>query len=323
MIFSEQPLRSKSILQRLFRQEPVENAIIELNNLLASKLPLSITIDQVKAIERKYALKLATTFPLNLHEFYAVRWNDWLKTGVSDVPIEQELAHLADLFSLTNTDQLIQLIGESWYLDKMQQVLQKKHVSPIDETDLEMIRVHVRLNQQTAVYLFDMGRLTILETAAAPFINRERLSPTDETSLMQLASNLRYSAPSLFKKLAPYKYYWQLENLPLQLINTNGQLQKSEQCYFEAKQVKWLETRSAGRGYSQLEHVNYGTLYLTNKRLVFEGNTKNSTLPYDRIRGISKKPEGVQLQKDKGKDPILKLTSHEVAFTIILKRLIS
>jgi hypothetical protein len=320
MIFQTQALLPKSFLQRLFRQEPVQNAIIEVNNLLASN---GVGGPQVAAIEQRYQLKLAEEFALNLQEFYAVRWNDWLKNGHSKSTIEEELNELATLFHLTNTDQLIQLVGESWYGAKMNAILAKKQVSNKEEAELAIIQAHVRLHPDTAKKLFDDARQHILETAAAPFIKRERLSPTDEQTINDLAFDLHISATPIFKKLAPSKHYWQLENLPLQPIINTGQLQKNEQCYFEAKQVKWLETRSAGRGYSQLEQVNYGTLYLTNKRLVFEGNIKNSALPYDRIRNISQHKEGIQLYKDKGKDPVLQLSGDHVAFPIILKRLIN
>jgi len=318
MIFQTSPLKSKSFLQRVFKQEPAENAIIEVNNLLATG---HINAAQIDAIERKYQLKI-TEFALNLQEFYAVRWNEWLKTGQSP-DIDRELHTLATLFQLTNTDQLIQMVGESWYREKMNSILAKKQVSNKEETELAIIQEHVRLDPNTAKKIFDDARQHILETAAAPIIKRERLSPADEQTLNDLAFDLHIAAAPTLKKLAPYKYYWQLENLPLQPIQTNGQLQKSEQCYFEAKEVKWLETRSAGRGYSQLEQVNYGTVYLTNKRLVFEGNVKNSTLPYDRIQHIVQRNDGVQIQKDKGKDPILKLAGDETAFGIIFKRLLS
>lgn len=310
------PLRPKSFLQRLFRQEPAENAIIEVNNLLASG---SVNAAQLTAIEQKYQLSLAD-YNLNLQEFYAVRWNNWLKNGQSN-NIDQELQHLATLFKLTNTEQLIQMVGESWYREKMNAILAKKQVSNKDETELTIIQEDVRLNPNTAKKLFDEARQQILEAAAAPYIKCERLSPADEQAINDLAFDLHIAATSTLKKLAPYKYYWQLENLPLHPITNNAQLQKSEQCYFEAKQVKWLETRSAGRGYTQLENVNYGTLYLTNKRLVFEGNLKNSTLPYDRIRNLMPRAEGLQIQKDKGKDPVLYLPNNTKDFQIILQRL--
>jgi hypothetical protein len=319
MIFQIQPLRNKSFLQRLFRQEPAENAIIEVNNLLASD---SISAPQIAAIEQKNRLKLIEEFALNLQEFYVVRWNDWLKNGQSKTTIEQELNVLATLFHLTNTDQLIQLVGKSWYCDKMNAILARKRVSNKDESELAILQEHVRLNPNTAKKLFDDARQQILETVAAPVIKRERLSPEDETTINKIAIDLHISAKPILKKLALYKHYWQLENLPLQPVTSNGQLQKSEQCYFEAKQVKWLETRSAGRGYSQLEQVNSGTLYLTNKRLVFEGNTKNSTLPYGRIRNITQHSEGIEIQKDKGKNPILNFSTDTTAWMIIFKRLL-
>jgi len=56
----------------------------------------------------------------------------------------------------------------------------------------------------------------------------------------------------------------------------------------------------------QAQVIKPKSAYVTNKRLVFEGNIKNPTLPYDRIRRISQRPEGILIQKDK--DTVLQLT---------------
>lgn len=325
-IFKKQSLRGKSLLQKLFRQEPIENAIISLNNLLAEVSPLTLTHEQLNAIESKYKLKLSQAFPLNLQEFYIVHWNDWLKTGRSDAPIQQELDHLASLFDLniTVTDRLIRLNGEVWYGDKLKQILNNRQVSAKDEADLAAFAGRVKLSDSIAAKMYDEERLRLLGEAAEQFIQRERLSPSDETMLRSLASDLRLR-PNLIQplsnRLLPFKQYWQLENGPLPVIETAGPLQKNEICHFYASRVSWMETRAVGRGFSQLEQVNFGTLYLTNKRLVFEGQSKNSVLSYDRISRIGQRSEGIQLYKDKGKDLVLKLTSDQTSFHIIIQRL--
>ena len=75
-------------------------------------------------------------------------------------------------------------------------------------------------------------------------------------------------------------------------------------------------------GNKQYERINQGALYLTNKRLVFEGNIKNSVILYDRILRISKDTNGIVIHKDKGKDPVLSFPEYGQAFEIILKRLL-
>jgi hypothetical protein len=75
MVFENRPLIRRSVFQRLFRQEPEENAIIELNNLLASRKIAAITVDDIRSIEGKYGLNLGKEFQLNLEEFYVVYLN--------------------------------------------------------------------------------------------------------------------------------------------------------------------------------------------------------------------------------------------------------
>lgn len=65
-----------------------------------------------------------------------------------------------------------------------------------------------------------------------------------------------------------------------------------------------------------------GALYLTNKRLVFEGNNKNSVITYDKILRLSKSGNGVMIHKDKGKDPILSFNGDYMVFELIIQRLL-
>jgi hypothetical protein len=51
MVFELRPLINKSLFQKLFRQEPDENAIIELNNLLASQEITSIGKEDIRLID--------------------------------------------------------------------------------------------------------------------------------------------------------------------------------------------------------------------------------------------------------------------------------
>lgn len=60
------PLVQKSVLQRLFKQEPAENAVISLNNMLAERDILSINSTELQDLEAFYNIRFATDFELNL-----------------------------------------------------------------------------------------------------------------------------------------------------------------------------------------------------------------------------------------------------------------
>src|SRR5258708_5214023 len=100
-LFQVVPLVGRSILQRLFKQQPQENAIIELNNMLASRPIKNLSQTDVAEIEKKYSLDLRREFPLNLEEFYAT----YLNYGPSDRSLsDEEQANLERLKTILSLD---------------------------------------------------------------------------------------------------------------------------------------------------------------------------------------------------------------------------
>ena len=60
----------KSYFQRLLKKEPKENALIEVNNLLASKELNEIKHEDIESISLKYKVDLYKSFSVELKEFY-------------------------------------------------------------------------------------------------------------------------------------------------------------------------------------------------------------------------------------------------------------
>src|ERR1700749_4238661 len=94
LLFRTVPLVKKSLLQRWLKQQPEENAVIELNNLLASTPIKAITREDIIAIEERYALNLKLEFSLNLEEFYATYLNYCLEDRILS---DEELTDLTNL----------------------------------------------------------------------------------------------------------------------------------------------------------------------------------------------------------------------------------
>lgn len=83
--FLARPFLKKNLRQFILRQEPIDNAIIELNNLLATQSLENLSKRDVQLIEKKYNIHLLSTFKLNLEQFYAVLLNYFLKyNGLTD-----------------------------------------------------------------------------------------------------------------------------------------------------------------------------------------------------------------------------------------------
>jgi len=56
----------------------------------------------------------------------------------------------------------------------------------------------------------------------------------------------------------------------------------------------------------QLKEIDAGTLYVTNKRLLFNGARKNSSLPLKRVIHFALFSDAIQIEKDSGRDQFFK-----------------
>jgi hypothetical protein len=321
------PLKTPSLLQRLFKQQPPENAIIQVNNLLAEKPLQSITQNDLQNIESQYPVNLKQEYALNLQEFYAVYWNHSLLAGPQNAQTESELQHLAQLFqfSTETLNQLHHQVGAARFRKAAAGALKKRRFTPEDQGNLEHIRQRLKLGGEAAAQILSEEKLNTVDSFTTAIIKRNRCTPDEYQEFNAIKQSLQPPAErisAIGSTLKTLNYYWELEHLPMQTVNTRMVLQKSEACYYQLGQVKWLETRNDRYGTARYEVINIGSLCLTNKRLLFEGNQKNSNIPYDRIRSVSAQSNGVLIQKDKGKDPILEYQGDKLILEILLKRIL-
>ncbi|HEU0125137.1 MAG TPA: hypothetical protein VFQ56_02430, partial [Flavobacterium sp.] len=99
-LYQHKALSNRSFFQKIFKQIPQENAVIELNNLLATKSLLDISPNNIEEIETKYQLNLLKEFKLNLEEFYAVYLNHCLADKILSEDELKELNHLKHILNL-------------------------------------------------------------------------------------------------------------------------------------------------------------------------------------------------------------------------------
>jgi len=355
-LFQTVSLARRSVFQKIFRQHPEENAIIELNNLLASKIITQISKNDITAIETRYKISLEKEFKLNLEEFYAVYLNNCLSDKSLSAQELEELKHLKQLLSLDDKciENLHDRLGESIYKKSFEEAVADGRLTKQEEDFLSKLESDLKISKTLAQKISAEVRTAFIENYVMNVISDQRLSTNEEKEMQAIASSLNVEMnfnEKTKQQLQQLRLYWALENLELTAIHPDIALQKSETCYFQAVCVNWFELRSvrqrvsytgystsfrvakgfylrsgsyAPRNYStdEMKLIDKGTIYLTNKRVIFTGAKKNSNIRLDKILSLTPYSDGVEIDKDTGKSPTLQLPDRADVFCIIFERLL-
>jgi hypothetical protein len=348
-------LYKQSFFQKLFNQQPEENAIIELNNLLASKPIRDISLYEVNDISAKYRLNLISVFPRNIAEFYTAYLGACLEDMVITDEELDELNHLKMLLNLTdeNINKINERIINKVYLKEYDEVIKDGIITEQERKFLDKLQNDLRLNDSIADKISAESRKKLIESKLQEIIEDGRISPTEETEFYAIAKSLNIDVKIddankvMFEKL---KLYWTIENAELSPITVDISLQKNEECYFTTS-VRWHELRTETTRYNYggptasikimkgvyyrvgsvnvqpikrdiLRQIDLGTLYLTNKRIIFVGSKKNSNIRLDKVLFFTPYSDGIEIGKDTGKSPFLSFTNNLDIFGILLSRLL-
>jgi hypothetical protein len=351
------PLRKKSLLQAIFKQSVDDNAVIELNNVLATKPIQEISLNDIQAIELQHKVNLKEQYYRNLEEFYAVYLNYFLTNNTITDQAVFDLNHLCHILSLSekSVEFLHRKIGEGLYRKTYENAIANGRMTSSNEHSLDDLAQRLKLPQDLTDEISEEYRKTFIKNYIGKIIDDQRYSPTEEIELQSIATSLKIDLKfdaDLNFKLQKLKEYWKLENLPLSTIQTNIVLQKGESCFIQISNVYWYEPRTVRQrvghtGYSasikiakgfylksssykpsyytreELRLIDYGTLYLTNKRIILIGQTKNSNIRLEKILQFAPYGDGVEIGKDTGKSPLLKIANNADFFCIILGRLLN
>ena len=356
-LFQTVPLKKSSFFQRLFNQLPEENAVIELNNLFALNDILNIQITDLHNIEGRYKISIYKEFKLNLEEFYAVYLNHCLDDKILSNEEIKELNHLKNILNLDDKtiDKLHSKIGVLVYKKSFEEALIDGRLTNDEIEFLNKLEITLRLPKELAEKISSETRITYLQNYIAQLITDQRLSPNEEQEIQAIANSLNINiqlSEQTKEKLRKLKLFWAIENLDLPIINTDIILQKSEVCHLKILNVNWYELRSVRQrvsysGYSTsfkiakgfylrsgsyrpqsysvdtMKQIDTGILYLTNKRIIFTGNKKNTNIRIDKILDFTPYTDGVEIGKETGKSPTLKMLQNADIFCMMLERLLN
>ncbi|GAB4019146.1 hypothetical protein GCM10028773_21060 [Spirosoma koreense] len=352
-VFEMRPLEPQSFMQRLLNQHPIENAVIELNNVLASSAIRSIPVSEIDRIERKYGLSLSKQFGLNLEEFYAV----YLNYALADRRLSEEevadLIHLRMLLQLSNQtiEQLHARVGAGIYQQSFEEVIQDGIISAEERYFLTQLEQTLSLPSDLANQISVEVRSNYFARLTEEYSADARITPEEERQLQQIGKSLGIKPDQTTKRtLDRYKLYWVLENVGLPIIEISLPLQKQEHCHWHSEDVQWFEERATVRRTSYDDHyvhdkvleeidlranspahqtrfkllkrIDTGQLFLTNKRIIFVGRLKTTSIKFNTVGRVRAYKQGLEIGKLTGKTPLLLLKHNADVAAIICQRLI-
>jgi hypothetical protein len=157
--FEIQPTTKSSFLQRLRGRKPIENAIVEVNNLLARVDRVrSVSPEQLAAIAHSYDVDLTARFADGLEKLY----RDYLVFCLSDRRLTDEevadLAHLQEILGLTSecVDTIHRRVARDVYFRTIDEVVADGAVDERERLFLVQLRAHLSIPDEMAENMLEM-----------------------------------------------------------------------------------------------------------------------------------------------------------------------
>jgi hypothetical protein len=266
------------------------------------------------------------------------------------------LKELRSFLTLTN-DELLQIETETIhprYQKALNQVLIDGFISPEENHWLELAGAAYRLDPVTAKRLQDPQTVELINRKLDSILSDRRISLVEERELEELSTNLQTALTLSTQQQADkrlFALYWQVENGPMPWYEVPIKLQKSERCHF-ASTADWYELRTktiranySGVSYririakglyyrvgsvkvapvkkDELMLIDSGHIYFTNKRIIFDGSKGNKTVRLTALLSVEPYEDGIGLEKETGKSPVIRIGGNVALATIVLSTLLA
>src|SRR5947208_7654666 len=307
-------LQRAGLLHRCLGRPVVENAYIEIENLLASKRWTDIDPDEVFRLLRKHG---ATRF--DRHRAKQL-FEKALQTCVTDDVITDEevvgLDRLQDLLDLRDDDvrEIQRHVTHPRFRMALADVFRDGVVTDAESEELISLRKALRIDERSAREMWHRDAKPVFEEALHEAVRDQRLSPDEVEQLDALAKNFRISISpdaATQEQLARYRAYWLMENGTFPEVAAPLALQRKETCHFSCSStLHEMRTENVRVNYGGaaaririmngvyyrfgsfqaqrvrrevLRQVDSGTLYVTNRRIIFDGMRKNTAIRFSNI----------------------------------------
>ena len=353
--FRASPVPAASWWSRLLRRPHAEGAQAALENLLATTPPKEIHPARITKLLESYRLSGPAVRGL-LKDLYRQAIQHFLQ----DRHLEPaELEHLQALrFALQlSEDEIIEIERETThprFQRRIQEMMSDGQLDPEERRELEVLHDHLAISPAVASVLRGEAVGKVLERHYREAMSDRRLTDHEMTVLNELAGAFGvHIVPdkATAEQFDRFALLWRIENGEFPEIPTDVNLGAGEVCHFQSS-ATLHEIRSRIRRVSyhgptaririmkgvyyrlgsfepsivrdeHLEQVDSGTLYLTNKRLLYRGARKSSSIRLNKILAFRVAEDGLIVEKETGRHPHFQLVGDVELGAVVLGSLLA
>jgi len=354
--FKPRQLVSPSFFHRMFGKLPRKNAIIDLKNALAATTRVSeLSNLTIVELSNKYKVDMFKAFSKDLQRIYT----DYIKYCLRDHKFSQDeaqdLSHLQQIFAIPDRqhNQIYQQAAEEIFRKALNDILADSQVTADKKNMIESLKKDLDLPESVSKKIFATETLSFLQNKLDVALEDKMLSPEEDEEIQLLMKQLDVTVSmdnATTETLERCRLMWRIVHGNPPTIDVPIKLPKKEVCYFFTdaewhemrkqrqriqyagptmrlkicKGVYWRMGDIAVRPVTQdvLTLIDEGTVYVTNKRLIFTGKMKNMNISLNKILDVTPYKDGVDIDKDSGHSPFLKFTKNIDIFCACLARAI-
>ena len=328
-------LQPTGFVANLLGHRPKENAFLEIHNVVASLPIYHISEDAVTACLSRYGITQEEAKPRLLNIYSHVLEHFIKDLLISDDEVEQ-LRHLAIIFNL-NSDDVSQINTEivyPHYEKAVRHALRDRHLSDDETAALDSLCGKLRIPESAANEIYKKHAVPIYNQAISAALADEMLTPEEETELEEVAKalklNIRFDE-KLASILDRARRLWRIAQGELPVLSVPVNLQLNERCSADVEALHYEPRRAAGGiGYSgfspshgafgirfrsgimnthrlnsqTLRLRGAGTLYFTNRRFLFNGDSYATSIDLGTITGITFYSDGMRIEEEASTDQI-------------------
>ena len=328
-------LQPTGFVANLLGHRPKENAFLEIHNVVASLPIYHISEDAVTACLSRYGITQEEAKPRLLNIYSHVLEHFIKDLLISDDEVEQ-LRHLATIFKLSS-DEISQVHTEivyPYYEKAVRHALRDRQLSDDENAALDSLCSKLRIPESAANEIYKKHAVPIYNQAIGDALADQMLTPEEETELEEVAKalklNIRFDE-KLASILDRARRLWRIAQGELPVLSVPVNLQLNERCSADVEALHY-EPRSVAGGISYsgfsmsygtlgirfrsgvmnthrlsnqtLRLRGAGTLYFTNRRFLFSGDSHTTSIDLGTITSITFYSDGMRIEKEAITDQI-------------------
>ena len=351
-VYEKKELVAQSFFQKLFKKQPKQNYMIELENKLFENENnlFAIQLSDISPLKEKYKIsskdfQYEREFLLNSYITHCL-WDEHLSDDE-----KSQLQYLAKILDLSEDflNKRITEEGKIIYKKKVQLVIADNKIEDSEKAELDALEKEFNISDSDSTEILGNEVSSKIQFYVDSLLAKRRISPDEEKKLNDMLSDMHVNASFSGDGITRFRKYWDIENAELVPMQSPINIQKSENMYFSAT-IDWYEERTRTTTISYggigakfkickgvylragsiapirnteeyLKFIDSGTIYFTNKRIIFMGEHGNKIIPFSKILSFTPYADGIEIDKETGKKPFFKYEDCEL-MGIYLARLL-